>query len=221
MAKNYIRENLVTVAEKTQQVFDAGKKSQYDAFWDDFQMNGNRRNYYNAFFSRWNTGSWSDVTFQPKYPIICDGGANATADTDVCRAMLYGCYKIKEIKQEIIIRNTSMYGVINDTYIEAIHDLTIENITYAHQPIYSNPYLKILNIKGEIAVNGFDFSRCPMLNKESITKIINILSPNTSNLTVTLSKTAVYNAFPNADVDKNQDWKDLVATKSNWTISLV
>ena len=53
------------------------------------------------------------------------------------------------------------------------------------------------------------------LTKASITSIINGLSTETSGLTVTLSKTAVDNAFEDAE------WSELEATKPNWTISLV
>lgn len=63
------------------------------------------------------------------------------------------------------------------------------------------------------------------LSKPSITSIINCLSTTTSGLTVTLSKTAVNNAFETsegvADGSTSQEWLNLVATKTNWTISLV
>ena len=43
----------------------AGKKSEYDAFWDAYQQNGERTNYAYAF-----AGScWTPETLKPKYPI--------------------------------------------------------------------------------------------------------------------------------------------------------
>ena len=61
----------------------------------------------------------------------------------------------------------------------------------------------------------FDWQgRCTKLSKASITSIINGLSADTSGNTVTLSKTAVNNAFT------DDEWATLIATKSNWTISL-
>lgn len=212
-----VAEKLQTIAENAPKVFEAGKKSQYDEFWDDFQMNGNRRDYNWAFYSRWRLGGWSNKTFQPKYPIICDGGANANADTMACRAMCYGMYNFDgEIKQAIILRNTNVFSTFEDfPYLKAIHDLTLENITYAYRPFTNNIDLETLNIKGEIAVNGFSWQWSTKLNKESIQKIIGILSTTTSGLTITLSKTAVNNAFTDAE------WATLIATKPNWTISLV
>ena len=217
-----ITEKLQTIAENEQKVFEAGKKSQYDEFWDDFQLNGERRNYYYTFYSRWGLGCWSDKTFQPKYPIICDGGANATADTDVCRAMLYGCYGIKgEIKQAIVIKNTRMHSTFEDLpYCKAIHDLTLENITAAVIPFRYNLALETLNIKGEIAVNGFSWLDSKKLNHDSIVKIIGVLSNNTSGLSITLSMQAVNKAFQASDGSISEEWYNLIATKPNWTINL-
>lgn len=57
-----IAEKLKTVAENEQRVFDAGKRAEYDRFWDDYQQNGNRTDYTNGF-----GGCWSAETFKPKY----------------------------------------------------------------------------------------------------------------------------------------------------------
>ena len=48
---------------KMDEVFEKGKKSQYDEFWDAFQQNGNRT-YYNYGFGG---HGWTDDTFKPKY----------------------------------------------------------------------------------------------------------------------------------------------------------
>jgi hypothetical protein len=61
---------------------------------------------------------------------------------------------------------------------------------------------------------SIDFYWCTKLTKASITSIINGLSADTSELTVTLSKTAVNTAFT------DEEWATLIATKPNWTISL-
>lgn len=66
-----ITEKLTIIAENEQKVYNAGKKSQYDEFWDSFQDNGNRTNYNSAFRGtnpRVN-GGWNDTTFKPKYPM--------------------------------------------------------------------------------------------------------------------------------------------------------
>lgn len=59
-----IAEKLQTIAENEQKVYEAGKKSEYDEFWDEFQQNGNRVNYNSAF-----GGCWNNKIFKPKYSI--------------------------------------------------------------------------------------------------------------------------------------------------------
>lgn len=46
-------------------VFEAGKEAEYDAFWDDFQENGNKTNYFHAFGGN----GWTAKTLVPKYVI--------------------------------------------------------------------------------------------------------------------------------------------------------
>ena len=48
---------------KVDDVFDAGKKSEYDAFWDTYQSNGTRTDYYNAFAGK----GWTQTNLKPKY----------------------------------------------------------------------------------------------------------------------------------------------------------
>ena len=51
------------MAESIPKVYDAGKKSQYDEFWDSYQENGTCTNYNYAFYGR----GWTNKTFNPKY----------------------------------------------------------------------------------------------------------------------------------------------------------
>ena len=67
------------IAERTLQlktdfdeVYEAGKKAEHSDFWDVFQSNGNRTNYYRAFANH-NSAStalgWNSITFRPKYDL--------------------------------------------------------------------------------------------------------------------------------------------------------
>jgi len=47
------------------QGFEAGKQAEYDRFWDNYQQNGERTNYFGAFSG----SAWSKETFKPKYTI--------------------------------------------------------------------------------------------------------------------------------------------------------
>lgn len=66
-----IADKLIQIAENEQKVFDAGKKAEYDHFWDVFQQNGERTNYDSAFY-----GFRSSGNFYPKYDITPTGNAN-------------------------------------------------------------------------------------------------------------------------------------------------
>jgi hypothetical protein len=69
------------------------------------------------------------------------------------------------------------------------------------------------------------FGNSDKLTHDSIASIINTLSATTAGQSVTFSVTAVNNAFETssgaADGSTSAEWNALVATKSNWTISLV
>ena len=60
-----IAEKLTTVAENVSKVYEAGKKSEYDDFWDRYQINGTRTSYSYAFAGE----GWGAINFKPKYTI--------------------------------------------------------------------------------------------------------------------------------------------------------
>lgn len=217
-------------------VYEAGKKSQYDAFWDDFQDFGNRKSYLYAF------RAWTDKLFCPKYDIICG---------ETARGMFASC-KITDLKGNLekcgvtldTSGATSMVEILayskNLTRVPTISGASASEIQY----LFCNDYALIeveklilkadgsqslnaafarcdelvtLIIEGVIGKSDLDLHWSTKLSKASITSVINALSTTTSGLSVTLSKTAVNTAFGSTE---SAEWKSLIATKSNWTISL-
>lgn len=88
---------------------------------------------------------------------------------------------------------------------------------------FQNCYnLKNITIQGKLGCT-ISFSACP-LTKASITSILNSLLDTASGKTLTLKLTAVQNAFETtsgaADGSTSEEWLNLAATKSNWTITL-
>lgn len=85
--------------------------------------------------------------------------------------------------------------------------------------------LKNLTVEGVIGKNDFNVQWCTKLTKASLTSIVNCLSADTSGLSVTLSLTAVKKAFETSsganDGNTSEEWLNLIATKTNWTIKLV
>ena len=85
-------------AEKVSEVFEAGKKSQYNKFWDEFQDNGNRRDYSYAFSNA------AIESLIPKYKIVAD---------KIMYAFM-GCLKLVDISNfeiEVINSNPNMMYV--------------------------------------------------------------------------------------------------------------
>ena len=139
-----------------------------------------------------------------------------------------------EVMNSCFYTNTSVtrLGVIDLTkagkYAQAIfytasNLVTIEeiiipdNVTSLNNTFGYCYNLQNIKVSGVIPV-AVSFQWSTKLSKVSITSIINALSSTTSGLTVTLSKTAVTNAFGSTTAT---EWTTLIATKSNWTISLV
>lgn len=79
-----IAEKLTAIAENEPEVYDAGKKAEYDRFWDDFQQNGNRTDYNSAFRS----AGWTADNFKPKYDIVPVGNSNSVFVTSGINADL-------------------------------------------------------------------------------------------------------------------------------------
>ena len=83
--------------------------------------------------------------------------------------------------------------------------------------------LKNITVEGPIAYS-ISFKDCP-LSKESILSVFNALSDTITGMTLTLKLLAVNTAFETsegaADGSTSEEWNTLIATKSNWTISLV
>lgn len=222
-----------------------GKKAEYDAFWDAYQIEGTRSNYDYAFYR----SGWRDENFCPKY--------NMSPTTASSMFRYSACTKVWDIIEEqgitidfsnctefnytfanfysprigvVDMRNaTAMsyafgYNYARVTTIEKI--ISGENTPFSNSVFNTATGLETLIIEGTIGKNGFNVQWSTLLNKASIESIINALSTTTSGLTVTLSKTAVNNAF-GINVDdastypEGSEYYELRQSKSNWTINYV
>ena len=214
--KSKIVENGVEVAENTRpielapkvnEVYEAGKNAEADAFWEQYQQNGKRKHYINAFAYE----AWIDDIYKPKYNIQSGNESSlgslfyysevtdTLVEIDATKAYLsnslfHNAKKLKTIRK-IIVNESNRYNA----WFNACYEL--ENITFV----------------GVIGLS-IDFSVCTKLSKASITNIVECLSTTASGQTATFSKTAVETAFGSAD---SAEWQSLIATKSNWTIVLV
>ena len=192
--------NMPTADEVYGQGFDAGKQTEYDAFWDAFQQKGNRRNYWGAF------ASWTDEIFKPKYPIVATGHTSmfylSTIDTipaldfSGARAALQNTfnYFYGTTIEKVILKADGTQNIIAG-FIGARN---LKNITFE-------------GVIGE----SISFADCSLLSKASIENIISVLLDTATDKTATFNKTAVNNAFT------ENEWSALIASKPNWTITLI
>lgn len=212
-----IAEKLTTVAENVPKVYEAGQKAEYDRFWDIFQENGKRTNYTSAFCY----GGWTDDTYNPKY----------TIRPTSCNQMFIGAAYLTDTKVDIDLTHsggTQKFTIFSSAkQLKTVRKLIVDESNNAHlEKAFMNcTSLENITFEGVVAGN-IDLQWSTKLSKTSITNIINVLSTNTTGLTVTLSKTAVNNAF-GIDVDDETTWGEgteyyaLRHSKDNWTISYV
>lgn len=219
----------------TEEAFEAGRKAEYDAFWDSFQDGVTDYSY--LFAGR----GWKDSNFKPKSDInVANRAANnmfynslltnleeslraSGVTLDVSSAQRLDNF-ISNSKQLVVFPEitigenctniSTMFN--NDTALVTIRKITFPNKSLTATNVFNNlPALENIEIGGTIAVGGLNFQTSTKLTKASITSIINALSTSTSGLTITFSKTAKEAAFTSVE------WTTLENTKSNWTISLV
>lgn len=241
----------MSIAEKFEviadEVYEKGKKDEYDKFWDSFQNYGKRTNYQNGFAGK----GWNGTTFKPKYDIAPVGNLGSafqeTELTDLVE-VLKQCERKLDTSQvstfskafhfsyylttlpEIDARATTESSPFTSTFdfckkLKTIEKLILkEDGSQSFSSTFSYCYeLENIVIEGTIGQNGFNVQWSTKLSGASIVSIIEALSTTTSGLTVTLSQTAVDNmAFPIVgNKGTYNSWTDLEQSRTNWTISLV
>lgn len=247
-----IADKLVTIAENERKVYEAGKKTEYDAFWDSFQQNGKRNFYAGAFGGI----GWNKDTFKPKYPISPAGstvadymfytfnrqstsGEDNLLDFSEFNSMFdfSGSKRFNYTFQNARIKNlyvdcssaTSMcntFNADNGGYIENLTLKVTETTTSFSGAFSYQKYMKNITFtEDSVIAASIGFNQSTKLTKASITSIINALSITATSKSVTFSKEAVNKAFETSEGAKDgstsAEWLALIATKDNWTISLV
>ena len=232
---------------KIDEVYNKGKQEEYDAFWDAFQRNGNRRNYNYAFFD-----GWTNANFAPKYDIIAELGYSSYMFS---QSKITGSLKTILNNQGVTLSfvqpNGKAYGagsffylcsftefpvldfsmargssVFNDTFGNSRNLEIIEKIIlpdsctgYGTNTFRGCTKLKTINFEGTIKYS-LDFKDCP-LTADSVNNILNCLDTAAYNGTRTITlKTTSKTAYN----DKYGDWDTRIAqltSSGNWTFTLV
>ena len=222
---------------------EAGKKSEYDAFWDAYQQNGKRTNYQRSFSGL----GWTAQNFRPKYNMKPTDCSNMFAVSGMENQDLRGLLDAAGVTLDTseCMNFSYMFQYNAPTHIPMLDTRACNNLAFLSNNggiddvkfilrddgsqqvanmLYYNSNLKTLEIEGTIGQNGFDVKWSP-LNKASLTSVVNALSSTTTGLTVTLRLAAVNTAFETtagaADGSTSEEWTALIATKPNWTINLI
>jgi hypothetical protein len=246
-------------AEKVGTLYDKGKQAEHDAFWDSFQ---------GATRKRWSSSfqyeCWNDTTFYPKYDLIISGDAaslfrycgitdlegrlnecGVILDTSECTSLNcgFGESKLLTTVPALDLRKCAASGSALGIFsgcisLKTIRKLIVSEETQPSSSFQNCPMLENITFEGVIGQN-IDFTSCTKLTYKSIVSIIEHLSDTAEGKTLTLSKTAVHEAFKwyGGYMDENgewisseyggteegsgNEWYPLVASKPNWQITLI
>ena len=237
-------EKLTTIAENEQKVYDAGKQAFYAFFWDEFQQNGELTNYVGAFGGQWTPDTFKPkYPIRPTYAnfmfynnlsqalVIEDfvefcKENNVVLDFSNCIASQYGlaCLWTEHFGVLDFSKSTNIislfYSHNNNSGVKKIDEFISSEKTKFNTEASTNGTFHMATQLTDITMSGvvacsINFGTCP-LNKASIESVVNVLSSTVSGQTVTFKKTAVNEAFSDAE------WQELIATiPAGWSVALV
>ena len=183
------------------ELVELGKQAEYNRQWDALQENGS-----DSIDYRYKFFYWPNDAYKPKYPI---------RSTKANMSYIFQNSRIEDTIVEVDFSAATTCGYVFG-YCSKMHTIRIvvsEKNTFnmAFQAMYA---LVNVFVSGKFGTS-IDFQWSTLLSKASITSIVNALSSNVSGQSLTLSQTAVDNAFT-AD-----EWAALVATRPNWTFAYI
>lgn len=212
-----VADKLTTVAENMPKVYEAGKDTEHKAFWDSFVPNSSIG--YAPY--RFAGAGWNNENFRPNKNLIfrdsvnglfregnitnlkeclnsCDVTLDLSRATNLNYAFAYGSHKYLPKISVVSARNniqSTFSGTSSSSYL-----IWIDEVEVAETSTFSKSFDYCKNLEhaiftGVLATNGLDLHWSTKLDKESLVSIIKCLKPGTESRTVSLSLTAVNNAF--------------------------
>jgi hypothetical protein len=207
-----IADKLTTIAENVPKVYEAGKKAEYDAIWDNFlygKYNLVELGNCNRVFAGL---GWNDKSFDPPEITIKPYRADemfrdSAFTTDLRRVKAkFDFSECITMTMAFFNSNVSAVGVLDARKVSNLNQIfgyskleTIEKLIVRDASTYSNPFISASNLKniiieGSIGENGFNVQWSDSLSHESLMSIINALQDKTSDTsgtvwTVTLGST--------------------------------
>ena len=229
---------LSELSENIDTVYQKGKQTQTDAFWESAQKTsaGALRTDYSYAFAG---AMWNDETYLPKYniapsncsnmffhnyeihsPFKCSAYPNAPITIDTSSSTSFDRFIYDCVVKAVPTINTTSATRLSSAFSYAVGLETIDKLILKSDgsQTFSSVFqgttkLENIVIEGSIGQNGFDVSPCTKLTHDSLLSIINALkdySGTTTPKTVTLGAT---------NLAKLTDAEKATATEKGWTLS--
>ena len=186
-------------ASKIDEVYEAGRKSRYDEFWDEIQDYGKRVNYSLALCG----SHWTKRNFKPKYPIKptlsmanCFAYWNELLNTElidfreVCELdtsnvqSINSAFYANRLVYAIGTLDLRNANAIDGAFNAAISLVIIEKIILGdnyksfNNMFYDCKALEEVRFEGEIRLNNLNLQWSTKLSHDSLMSIINALRDN-------------------------------------------
>ena len=217
-----------------------GMQTEYDRFWDAYQYNTN------DYSCRFGGSGWNKNNFKPKCDIkptfaaylfwysniygsltdiLSECGVEMDLGNNNSGTYLFYSTKFSELPDLNLSKCVTLqYTFQNSTLLKKTGTIKLPNNPSAYYAPFSGcSALSDISFEGNF-IYSISFQWCP-LNKASITSVVNALSSTVTGQTLTLSLSAVNTAFETssgaADGSTSAEFAALVATKTNWTITMV
>lgn len=180
-----------------------GLLTAHSDFWDAFQQNGERTNYYMGF------AYWEDACYNPKYPIV-------TASTGTPANIMFDSAKITDTRVDIFVNCTaagSMFRACRN--LKTVKRLVLTENTTSFGNFATNcSELENFNVEGVINGN-IDLHWSAKLTHESLMKILNCLADKTTDT----SGTEWVCTLGTTNLNKLTDAEKAIATGKGWVLA--
>lgn len=199
-----ITDKLVTIAENEQKVYDAGKKSGRDDFWDDYLDYGKNQGIYLYAFAGF---GWNDQTYNPP--------ENSTLVVSINATGMYNYSRITDVKVTLDFRNLkqNVGNCFANSKIKTIPKIIVDEKTAGLVSAFSScADLENITLEGTMA-NNISLSSSSKLTHDSLMSVINALY-NFSGTTETRTCT-----FGSTNLAKLTEAEKAIATQKGWTLS--
>lgn len=172
---NTLRERLGTddvytpeeMANGVNEIYEAGKQAEYNAFWDSYQQKGKRRTYTYAFYR----AGWTDAVYKPKYPIKI-----GATDSYATQVYSYSAITDTLVDIDLSLRTTEAGTIFYYAEgLKTIHNIIIHNKLNFKNTFYRCDALEKLTITGVMGQNDFSVQWSTKLTHDSLMNIIKAL----------------------------------------------